>query len=102
MRSHMLNEADETPAGIVTSWYRVSVLVVPRPLSHAYHVPVLVGLEVLLVMTPAVATHGVGFADPFSNPPLTTRAGAALTTVKLVVLVAVPVGVVTVTAPVVA
>ena len=55
-------------AGIVTVCATVSVLVVPRPSSHAFHDPVRAGSVVLLLTTPVVADHGEGV--PVSKPGL--------------------------------
>src|SRR5438874_743540 len=62
--------AVETPPGMATSWYSVSVCVVPWPPSQASQVPEFGGSEADELITPPAMAHGAGFDEPFSNPGL--------------------------------
>ena len=70
--------------GMVTCCITVSVVVVPKPSSHASHVPVCGGSELELLMISSgvcveVIVQGEGFEDPFSKPPLPINSVPAVT-----------------------
>ena len=89
---------------IETCCITVSVCVVPRPSSHASHVPLCGGSLVELLITPEVVVHGAGLVDPFSKPGLPSTCvvvvpppAAAIVSAMVVVCVMVPPVAVTVT-----
>lgn len=89
---------------IETCCITVSVCVVPKPSSHASHVPLCGGSLVELFTTPEVVTQGAAFVDPFSNPGLpricvvvVPPPAAAIVSAMVTVCVTVPPVAVTVT-----
>jgi hypothetical protein len=70
MCSQKVSVAAVALEAIETCCITVSVCAVPKPSSHASHVPACGGSLAELFTTPEDVTHGAVFVDPFSNPGL--------------------------------